>query len=342
MDNIRSEKIPDSDNELWRRYFDLSQEIAGKHYPVRYDPRKSAEKFREEILENSADLTLHDNYLVYDADRPAAWFDIAAYEKELYFAMDVLDDLVADSILRELFVLLYDTMKKTGLEYAVNYMFRDSLITAFKSAGAAINEEMLISRLEKKDMNESFYKEIVTNNKLNKWRLEYFTDIPAEHIDRFIDLSQTAINDISRINPYNVKMYPFTYEDWKRSIKKFGSIVTVSLLFDNDDNIAGFTTVLSYPGSLNTIQHNGGLTAVAQKYRGLGIARYLKANLYLKLLNENKDFKYITTDTMPWNKYMYRINEEFGFKPHKRGCSFKVTQDFLELHLEKNTFNSTK
>jgi hypothetical protein len=53
----------------------------------------------------------------------------------------------------------------------------------------------------------------------------------------------------------------------------------------------------------------------------------------LKMLKENKDFKYVTTDTSPWNKYMFRINEEFGFKKHRTGCSFKLTKELLNNYL---------
>lgn len=333
MENIRCKLISETDNEMWNKYFILCQEISKKHYPAGYDSGKTIEKFREQIRKNSVNLSFHKDFLVFENERPAAWFSLSKVENDLYFGFDVLADEVPKGILNNLYAGIYEELAGNDYGYAVNYVFREPLIKAFKDSGAFINEEILISRLEKKDMNESFYKEIAANDKLNKCRLEFYTDIPAEHIEKFEALSQSAINDIASLNPNKAKMYPFTYEGWKKNIKNFGSIVTVCLLFDNEDNIAGLTWVISYPNGLNTIQHNGGLTAVSQKYRGLGIARYLKANLYLKLLNENKDFKYVTTDTMPWNTFMFRINEEFGFKPHKRGCSFKLTKELLKNYL---------
>lgn len=109
--------------------------------------------------------------------------------------------------------------------------------------------------------------------------------------------------------------------------------MSVFILFDIEENIAGLCWIFTNSKYKNTISHNIGLTAVEPKYRGKGIAKFLKAKLYLKLLKENKDFKYITTDTMPWNKYMYRINKEFGFKPFKKGASFKLTEEFIENYL---------
>jgi len=335
MENIKCKLISESDNEKWYEYFALSQEISKKHYPAGYDAGKTIEKFREQIRKNSVNLSFLKTFLVFENDVPAAWFDLSKVESDLYFGFDVLADVVPKGILNNLYTGIYEELAVNDYGYAVNYVFREPLIKAFKDSGASINEETLISRLEKKDMNESFYKEIATNDKLNKWRLEFYTDIPAEQVDKFEALSQSAINDIASLDPNKAKMYPFTYEGWKKNIENFGSFVTVCLLYDNEDNIAGLTWVLSYPNGLNTVQHNGGLTAVAPNYRGLGIARYLKANLYLKLLNENKDFKYVTTDTMPWNKYMFRINEEFGFKPHRKGCSFKLPIDFLKTYLNK-------
>jgi hypothetical protein len=39
---------------------------------------------------------------------------------------------------------------------------------------------------------------------------------------------------------------------------------------------------------------------------------------------------------MPWNTYMFRINEELGFKPHKEGFEFELTKEQLRKYLEKS------
>ena len=52
--------------------------------------------------------------------------------------------------------------------------------------------------------------------------------------------------------------------------------------------------------------------------------------MYLKIQEDYPDFEQIFTDTYPWNKYMYRINEEFGFKPFQKGYTFRFTKEYLE------------
>ncbi len=88
------------------------------------------------------------------------------------------------------------------------------------------------------------------------------------------------------------------------------------------------------------IDHRGGLTAVGRNYRGEGIAKFLKANMYLKMLELYTDFEYIITDTYPWNKYMYKINEDMGFRPHKKICKFRFSKEFFEELLRYFGVNS--
>jgi len=101
------------------------------------------------------------------------------------------------------------------------------------------------------------------------------------------------------------------------------------MLFDGD-NIAAFSSLYIREENKNIIDHGGGLTTVSRNYRGQNLARFLKAKLYLKMLDEFPHFDYIKTDTYPWNKYMYRINEEMGFKPFKEYSEFKISKATLE------------
>ena len=86
------------------------------------------------------------------------------------------------------------------------------------------------------------------------------------------------------------------------------------------------------------IHYDGGLTGVHKNYRGNGFGKYLKAKMFFHLLMNYPDFNIISTDTMQWNKYMYKINEDFGFKHYKTGARFRFTKEFLENYL-KNKFN---
>jgi len=125
-------------------------------------------------------------------------------------------------------------------------------------------------------------------------------------------------------------------EDWKlrdNSEKLSGAKMLMYMLMTPENEIAAYCSLYVDKDNKETIRHSGGFTAVARAHRGKGFAAYLKAKMYLKLLEENKDFTNIETDTMPWNTHMYRINEEFGFKPFKYGCEFKLTSDFIKNYI---------
>jgi hypothetical protein len=107
------------------------------------------------------------------------------------------------------------------------------------------------------------------------------------------------------------------------------------LLTNDSNDIAAVCSLYTDNDNQRVIRHGGGITGVDAKYRGKSIARYLKSLMYKKMLAEFPDFEYITTDTYPWNTYMYRINEEFGFKSFKHGAEFHIPKATLTEFLNK-------
>ncbi len=56
--------------------------------------------------------------------------------------------------------------------------------------------------------------------------------------------------------------------------------------------------------------------------------------MYLKIREDYPNFRHALTDTYPWNKYMFKINEELGFKILCEGCIFKFTKENLDKILK--------
>jgi GNAT superfamily N-acetyltransferase len=187
-------------------------------------------------------------------------------------------------------------------------------------------------------MDVSYYKSIAANSDLSGWKLMYCNEIPESIMENFIESANKCFSDLVSLNPFDVYNFSFTVKQWKETteaMEKNGTTYGFNILFDRVDKIAGMCWILFDESVPKTLRHIGGFTAVIPKYRGLGIGKFLKAALYLRLLQENEVFKDIITDTMPWNTYMCRINEELGFKPFKKGCRFKFTNDFLNNYLNK-------
>lgn len=326
-----------NDENLWLKFFNLSREISRRHYTDSYKPGDTVEKFTKRRQNSAANDPAYDEYVIFDNASAAAWLDTSVWNKELCFGFDMIYDEIDANLLKAVLVKFDEIMNKKNFSESLYYTYRESIFTVLKKAGAAVDEEYLISRIERKDMDADFYNEIIRDNSLEKWKLEYYAELPENLIEPYARFSNEAFRDMISINPYPAKAPDITVEYIKAVMethKKNGTVNPKYILFDEEGEIAGLCSICIDSFHRETLRHIGTLTAVTAKHRGKGIARYLKAKLYLKLLEENKDFRYITTDTMAWNKYMYKINTEFGFTPYRKGCSFKITKEFLENYLK--------
>jgi hypothetical protein len=185
-------------------------------------------------------------------------------------------------------------------------------------------------------MKRDFYNSIISKTDITGYRLMFCEELPEELYDNFTILMYDILEDYRGLNHVKQERKRMEKEDWKlrdRSEKLTGAKMQMYLLMTPENEIAAYCSLYVDKDNKETIRHSGGFTAVARAHRGKRFAAYLKAKMYLKLLEENRDFTDIETDTMPWNTHMYRINEEFGFKPFKYGCEFKLTSDFIKNYL---------
>jgi hypothetical protein len=333
MIEIVSAKI--NDDDLWLKYFNLSREISRRHYPERYKPEDTVENFTKRRQDKAASDPTYEQYVILDNGNASAWLDISIWNNEFCIGFDTLYDEIPEYLLKEILTKAAQLINTKGFAEASYYTYRETIFAALKKAGAAVDEEYLISHLKRKDMDEGFYREIVQENPLEKWKLEYYTEIPVNILEQYVNFQSKCLVDMFLISPYPAKVHDINVEYVKTVMEthiKNGTLNPVYILFGSGE-IAGLCSILIDPFRIESVSHIGTLTATAANHRGKGIARYLKAKMYLKLLEENMEFRYITSDTMPWNKYMYKINDEFGFKPYLNGCAFKITKEFLKNYL---------
>lgn len=323
-------------DNLWDKYFNLSQEIVKRHYPDGYNPDSKISEFKDLFLKTSLSEPSYNDFIILENGNASAWLDSSVWENTLYAKYDFISDNINEKVFRTALKKLLEINNEIKCSYIEFIIYREILINYLISINTPVSEEMLFSRLNHDDMDISLYNEIIENSELKKWNIRYLNEIPDEFINEFVDSVNKCLEDKESISKNRHHYPPLTPEEWykdKMNLKTLGTNLEILILFDDNNKIAGFCWVCIDSFRKNIIRHNGGFTAVNSGYRGKGIAKYLKAKLYTKLLEENSDFRYISTDTMPWNTYMYRINEEFGFKPYKKGCSFKLTNDFIKNYL---------
>ena len=164
-------------------------------------------------------------------------------------------------------------------------------------------------------------------------------EFPVELYDEFSEIMNEIYQESVALSPNKFVLKTFTKERLINMIKEDkeeGDPMYMYVISDNN-KIAAFCRVyVKKDYGKYFVQHCGGLTGVGKNYRGKGFAKYLKAKMYLKINEDYPDFKYALTDTRPWNKYMYRINEEFGFKPFERSLTFKFTKEIIMNYFKLN------
>jgi len=272
-------------------------------------------------------------FLLLENERAAGWIGLRLIGRDAEFDFDLLYDKAPDQIMESVFkiVLKYITKRDkqeiycTSKDTAIN----DNLV----NSGAEVLDCKIYSRLYKSDVDERELMKITesVSGKIN-YRLVMYETIPEEILDRYLKIYNDARTDMNKFNPDKKIIEPRSKQELLRKLKwdKGPEDKMYMFMLMDNENIAAFSSLYIRNENRHIIDHAGGLTTVGRNYRGQSLAKFLKAKLYLKLLKENPEFEFIRTDTYPWNKHMYRINEEMGFKPYEKYTEMKIQRSQIE------------
>jgi RimJ/RimL family protein N-acetyltransferase len=325
------------DND-WQKYFDMMQEVRRKYYPGTYNPDYTPMEMKNEWFTyyDAYKGKSFEQYAIFNDKVPEGWVGFILDDRSGSFNIEANYDEIPGEILKVMLSKVYEFMDKNRLNDIYHWTFVDRKITALKGINAPVYEEMINTIVYRNEMNPDFYNGIISGTDITGFRLMFCEDLPEELYDNFTLLMYDILDDYWSLNPVKQVRKRMEKEDWllrDRSEKLSGATMQMYKLLTPANEIAAYCSLYVDRNNMETIRHSGGFTAVARTHRGKGLAKYLKAKMYLKLLEENNVFTNIETDTMPWNTYMYRINKEFGFKPFKYGCEFKLTKEFIKNYL---------
>lgn len=333
---IESISIKDFTDENWRLLHEFTQEINRKFNPENLKPELTWSKYKGDILKHIEiyKSTMYEEHIILENGSPVAWVDIALDSRSSAFGFDSIYEDFPDYILKIIFEKLFEFIKSHNLDTSFHWTFNDRRIKALKRIGVPIYDEMIQTRFQRENMDASMYDRIIGNySDLSGYKICFYNNFPEKLLDDYVEFMNDIFRDIHSLNPFPVQDTVLSRAQQLERLspkENSGSIMNMYLILDSYNKIAACCSLYIDTYNPKKVRHEGGITAVRKDQRGKGFGRYLKALNYKKLLEENKDFEFVTTDTMPWNKYMYRINEEFGFKPVKYGYDFKLTKEFLE------------
>jgi len=348
---MKALKLIDLTDEQFQKYMELLEKIKKKYevnsiildydwdeyrdyYFKKYSDWKQFKNERLEILKNLKSFSLNE-FVIFDSDCPVAWIAYKTLSgKRHQFIFDFENDEIPSDVLKKLLEIINNFLVETGNGF-MEYYANDNIKTEiFSKLGIEITENSINTILRKKDIDFEKLENIVSSNQhAQNYNLILYKEIPEEIYDRYVDFINEVLVAKEFYNPVKKKIKEYTKDDLLRRVqndKEDGDPMYVFVLFDKE-NIVGFCSVYIQKEDEDVfIQHCGGFTAVAIKYRGRNFAKYLKAKMYLKIYEDYPNFRHALTDTYPWNKYMFRINEDLGFKILCEGCIFKFTKENLE------------
>ena len=300
----------------------------------------SPEEFKKDRLkinEDRKNFSLRE-FIFFQNEKPVGWIALKRVFGERYeFICDSLYEKFPENIFDVIRETASAYLKGAGIDSIFFWTHDERKKETFKNEGFEISNETFQSKLFRKDMDIQKLKDIVSDNKFVKnYELKLLHEFPEELLDEFTEIMDDVHKESQLFNPVKTEHKEYTKERLLRMIssdKEYGGPMYMYVLLDKN-KIAAFCRVYIERDSANyIIQHCGGLTGVGKNYRGKGFAKYLKAKMYLKIIEDYPDFEYAKTDTYPWNKYMYKINEEMGFRATEKGLTFKFTKEFLENYL---------
>jgi len=319
--------------EQWEMYSTLLKEINLKYYPdekvMNWENNKKEILGHLELLKND----LVNYYLIFDDGNPVGWIARRILGSEANFMFDALYDEIPDDFLQTVFKELVKFLSQTNKDMIYTSAHDKRIINLMINSGAINTDTMVYSRLMRDELAVDKLNTVVNSvsDKIN-YKLVLYNEVTDEIIGRYLDLYNDSRIDMNFYNPERKIIFKRDKESLLTKLKYDkgpNDKMYMYMLFDGD-NIAAFSSLYIREENKNIIDHGGGLTTVNRIYRGQNLAKFLKAKLYLKMMEEFPDFEYIKTDTYPWNKYMYRINEEMGFKPFKEYSELKISKEVLE------------
>lgn len=294
--------------------------------------------FKKERLNRLKELkpAYLNEFVVFDNDDAVAWISYKIMNDKAEFIFDWVFNEVPNEVLKIIFGAIYSFINEHDKRFAFTFSSDERRKRSLAKSGAEHYSELPLSKYLRNQNSENYWKEIIDANQYVKdYELVFCNRVPEIMYDDYFTFVNQYILDKNIFNPDENSFSQITKEQFLKSMndneEDDDEPFYIYMLLDKKKIAA----ICSLYISKNThgkvfLNHCGGATSVVKNYRGKNIAKFMKAKMYLKCLNEYPDFEYIITNTYPWNKYMYRINEDMGFKDFAVEYKYKLTKEFLE------------
>ncbi len=322
----------DLSEHQWKLYAQFENDLKRRYYPDDKNIEQDWENTRRKIYSDlellSEDFLSH--YVFFENGIAVGYLGIRLVGDGAEFEIDALYDTLPEDFLRSVFKIVREFMLDKNKTKINTYSRREAIVNALTNKGGIVIDRKIFARIMRQELDVNELNKIVksVSERIN-YKLVLFDTIHEEILDRYVEIYNDARADMNYYNPDKPVIIKRTREDVLKKLrwdKGPRDKMYMYMLFD-DDRIAAFCSLFIREENKHMIDQAGGLTTVGRNYRGQNLARFLKAKIYLKMLEEYPEFEFIRTDTYPWNKYMYRINEEMGFRAYEFYSELRFNYD---------------
>lgn len=255
--------------------------------------------------------------------------------------VDAVMDTVLDPVPAEfLDIMLHELsgiMEEAGYKSTILRINHPALKDLSERAGGRMLNHFLNYKLTRDEINI---------DKLQQWRLtasasnpaiklHYFSGLPGQHLHEYAALFVDLLHDMPR-DPKLPPQPPFTVERIIEQYERdsiYNRVQHTVIAFDREEMI-GHTTLgifLKEPGTGMQF-----MTGVKKQYRGRGIAKWLKAEMLLNVIEKVPQLHTIDTSTYSLNLPMQGLNFAIGYKLRDEGYEYELFRDPVRSYLGKN------
>jgi len=340
MKVINTKELTD---ELWEKYFEFYQKLYSKFYPDLIFTPNNWKQFKEQRLHeiNNLQNDKYKEFSLLEQDEMVGWFDRFLTPLNIIFGFDTIYTDLPDEIYKIIFRELLNFMCDKNKTEVCCWSYDERKLNQMVKPGPEKVEDYPISALLKENIDVKLLRKFIDDfeNRFEN-KISFLKKFPANLFEKYSRLVKPIYEELLKINPVlkNLNIV-ITDDDMKETFSLNENLSYTTnyyfIMWNENEEMIALHQVIIKNNDPKTIRCNGGFTCVRNDNRGKGIGKYLKSKMILYLFENNPDFKMITSDTMPWNKHMFRINEELGFKPFKTGARFRFTKEFLENYLNK-------
>ncbi len=332
---------PAFDDVMWRRHFELMAELHRRHGAS--FTRTSWQDHKTRVLSLAEKEKTWRRFVVIDNDRMVGWGDnLIRHDGSPNRVGRLGVDAVYDAIPDEFARVVAREVKCSLLEFDCprTYILTESqrISNVFRRYSARELNRIDLWVLKREKANVALMKQWSeeaprANPAL---RLQFWDGLPEERLQRYVDLFKQFVDDMPKDGESGIPFGMTSEElgrnlEWRR--RHNHHTYTVAAL-DESDEMVGFSTGF-FAADDPTDAHQG-MTGVDRAYRGRGLSKWLKAELFFMIGNDFPGNKTMSTEMRAANEAILAINARMGYELRSKGNEFEVSVECLTRYLDNS------